>query len=66
MAAHQLKRALSTSAPDLVLHFDLNKTVLAVDEVKKYGREEVSEWCAAARGGRAAAHPHPPMHSRHP
>jgi predicted Ser/Thr protein kinase len=27
--------------PQLVIHLDLNKTILAVDEVKKYGKTEV-------------------------
>lgn len=29
------------SGPQLVIHLDLNKTILAVDEVKQYGRTEV-------------------------
>lgn len=31
----------ATSGPTLIIHLDLNKCVLAVDEVKGYGREEI-------------------------
>jgi hypothetical protein len=33
--------ATSSSTADVVVHLDLNKTILAVDEVKLYGAEEV-------------------------
>ena len=27
--------------PTLIVHFDINKTILALDEVKGFGREEI-------------------------
>ena len=43
MASQQLKKAKTDDedGPTLIIHLDLNKTILSVDEVKGYGREEV-------------------------
>ena len=43
MASQQLKKAKTEDddGPTLIVHLDLNKTILSVDEVKGYGREEV-------------------------
>ena len=43
MASQQLKKAKTEDedGPTLIIHLDLNKTILSVDEVKGYGREEV-------------------------
>lgn len=35
------KKSRTHTGPDLVIHLDLNKTILAVDEVKQYGKAEV-------------------------
>ena len=34
--------AISQDLPTLIVHVDINKTILAIDEVKGYGRMEVT------------------------
>ena len=43
MSAQALKKSKTEDddGPTLIVHLDLNKTILSVDEVKGYGREEV-------------------------